>query len=97
MSSPSTRQANVVPEDCASRLERAHAALDVIARHLRPLPALLLTQEEREQVISALAYARSQRRPGNSDATQQHRDWLEAETDLDLILMHLRSLQHLNF
>jgi len=90
VSTPVTVQ---VIDSQASKLARAYSALEIIERYLaRETLRVNLTQTERVQIISALAYARSQRRTGISDAAQQHRDWVEAEADLDLVLTHLCSL-----
>lgn len=90
----STPVINPVFDSQTTRIERAFLALAKIERFLaNGTLHLRLKHEEQQQIIAALAYARSQRRNGISDVTQQHRDWVDAEADLELILIHLQSLE----
>ncbi|CAK0774329.1 hypothetical protein CCP3SC15_490020 [Gammaproteobacteria bacterium] len=87
---------NKFADSLEKKVSWALSALEEIGQFLdrdRGSRRFELSHDERTQIVSALAYVRSQRREGGSDAIQQDRDWVEAESDLDLILTHLRALQ----
>lgn len=84
---------NILADSIEEKVGWALSALEEIGRYLTQRARRFnLKGDERTQIISALAYARSQRRGGSCDAEQQYRDWVDAEFDLDLILTHLRAL-----
>jgi hypothetical protein len=87
----------ILADSLEKRVNGAFSALEEIGRYLSQESLRFeLNSNEREQIVSALAYARSLRREASGDVAQQRLDWLDAESDLDLVLTHLRTLRSIS-